>query len=745
MADRFLIAAYDSDSGLQTNLKPFAIPDQAFSQLNNAYVFRGRVRKRFGTRFLSNFPWNSRLGVQIGVTAGFPGVVNLNVRAILGDAGMPTAAGQAFSVGNDVFIVFDGAAGNRQMHRTDLSGAAATYNLGTSALAINNINSPAGTVVWFYPSFPVMGFLTYQRDSSVNEFSIAFDTRYAYFYDAGLSAWSRLDAAAAAGDSIWTGNDSQFFWGCIWSGADPSTRILYVTNFNQNEVRYTRYFDGIRWNSFAPQINGADFLFSARIIVPFRNRLLFLNTWEGNPLPGANYPNRCRYSAVGSPLAVNSFRQDIAGNGNAIDASTTEAIITVEFIKDRLIVFFERSTWELAYTGNQAHPFSWQKINTELGAESTFSVVPFDKVALCVGSEGIHSCNGGNVERIDLKIPQTVFDIHNVDEGAKRVNGIRDYYVEAIYWAIPSTDSSAAYPYPNKVLVYNYRTGSWAFNDDSITCFGYFKPLTGIRWSSTAVSWSSLTPWSGGQSSAQFRQVIGGNQQGFTFIVDPDAATNCSAIQITDINILPASIVITAINHNMRQGEYIYLSDIAGIGTITLMNDNIFQIVSVTDENTFDIISPGTAGAYSGGGLFSRVSNINITTKEYNFYAKQGRNAYVSRVDFLVDSTGAGEIQVDCFVSSSTNSLVADGALSGALIGAQTLDTYPYTAAPASMRFEGNATRLWHPVYFQADGEYVQLQLSMNDAQMRDVDIRDSGFQMHAICIYATPTAYGFK
>ena len=47
MADRFFIAPYDQNSGLQTNVKPWLIPDEAFSELNNAYVFRGRVRKRF--------------------------------------------------------------------------------------------------------------------------------------------------------------------------------------------------------------------------------------------------------------------------------------------------------------------------------------------------------------------------------------------------------------------------------------------------------------------------------------------------------------------------------------------------------------------------------------------------------------------------------------------------------------------------------------------------------------------------
>ena len=97
------------------------------------------------------------------------------------------------------------------------------------------------------------------------------------------------------------------------------------------------------------------------------------------------------------------------------------------------------------YTGNQVLPFIWQKINTELGAESTFSVVPFDKVILGVGNVGIHACNGANVERIDDKIPDEVFRIHNENEGVQRVYGIRDYDVEMVYWTFPSQEENSTF------------------------------------------------------------------------------------------------------------------------------------------------------------------------------------------------------------------------------------------------------------------------------------------------------------
>ena len=50
--DRFLVAPFNS--GLQTDVKPWLIPEDAFSSLENAYIFRGRIVKRFGSTLTSD-------------------------------------------------------------------------------------------------------------------------------------------------------------------------------------------------------------------------------------------------------------------------------------------------------------------------------------------------------------------------------------------------------------------------------------------------------------------------------------------------------------------------------------------------------------------------------------------------------------------------------------------------------------------------------------------------------------------
>ena len=775
--DRFLIAPFDENSGLQTDVKPWLIPEQAFAELSNVYVFRGRVRKRFGSRWLADDKLGTRLRINLGI-----GVVAGNVRTINADAGMPTAVGQAFSIGNVFFTVVNPAPGPQQMLRSDGLAAAATYDLTTSAF--NIVGAPAGVPTFFYPAFPVMGLLNFEQAAINNEFIIGFDTRYAYQYiTAPTVGWDRLNLETTPGAAVWTGSNSQFFWGDTWTGANASDKVFFVTNDNQNEPNFLRTFNAsapLTWNNFRPQVSNLVVgpplvlgitLDSARLVVVFKNRLIFLNTWENETPDGANftlrnYPNRARYSQIGSPLDINAFRQDIPGRGNAIDCPTTEEIITCEFIKDRLIVYFERSTWELVYIGNQAYPFAWQQINTELGAESTFSIVPFDKVALGVGNVGIHACNGGNVERIDNKIPDTVFEIHNADAGVDRVYGIRDYFVEMVYWTLPDEDSNASFPFPSRVLVYNYKTGTWAFNDDSITVFGYFNqpPPVGVTWDSTTVGWDDDDSWDAGSLQVQFRQVLGGNQEGYTFIIDPFETTNAAVIQITNIVVGVGNVVtITAINHNLRDGDFIYIQDVTGTGNLNLLNNKIFKVmVDLTLPNTFTFVYQDQAGNilagnYNGAGVFARVSQISILTKEYNFYAKQGRNNYVSKIDFMVDTTALlaqCSLDVNFFVSTSTAPLLQDSLPvtgNGANMGLGTLDTFPYPTIP----FEANTARVVHPVYIQADGEFVQLQITMNDQQMMTVIPEGDGvsftgptfvdFQMHFMCIYAQPTSFRFQ
>lgn len=758
MAQRYYIGQIGGQ-GLQTDLKPYAIPDDAFTELNNAYVFRGRVRKRFGARLMEGTDAQisgleqiqSRLKINLGNTDGsgnFSGTV----------PGVIFGIGQAFSVIDPIRTPFPHPKDNfftvyqlgtpAAMLKTG-TATVATYNTSNGAVVING--AAATAPVYFYPAQPVMGFGTYQQPDINVEQTIAFDTQFAYQFSA--NGWERL------GTVLFTGDNSKFFWSTNWRGSTSSSILFFVSNYNTgttlNNSDKMYYWDGANWTAFNPGFTSGtatNIILSARVILPFKDRLLLLNVVENTGMaPGTNatYVNRCRFSWNGDPTNAGAFYENVTGSGGYIDAPTKEAIVTAQFLKDRLIVYFENSTWELVYTGNQVLPFVWQQINTELGAESTFSQVPFDKMVLGVGNVGIHACTGNSVERIDQKIPDEVFKIHNNNQGPQRVAGIRDYYTEMVYWTFPGEDRSDNFPFNNRVLTYNYRNNCWGFNDDSITAFGYFQTtisgtLTGLTWAqSDTITWEdSSFAWNSAINQAKFRNIVCGNQEGYTFLIATDASgdgitNNSQSLQIDNFTYNTIFTTMKVTNHNLSLGDYVKVEDCQGS---TTLNNNIYRVYSVTDNATIVLDTSVTppSGTYTGAGTLIKVTPINFQTKQFNFYANTGRNTYIQRVDFLVDRTKSGECTVDFGLSSSPFGQLFAGELTGSNLGTYVLETSPY----ALSAFENQQDRLWHPVYFQADGEYVQFFFGLSNTQALNPEIAEADFQLHAMVIHAQPTSY---
>jgi len=825
--DRFMIAPMST--GLETDQKPWLIPEDAFSRLNNAYIFRGRLRKKYGTRLMnSNVSVSveqlySRLRIDVGVV----GSGNAS-GTVPGAISTFSQIGQQFSIGTNIFTVYQ-AGVNMPMLVTG-TASTAWFDTTTGVFTFTGVAAVDTTIVYWYPAQPVTGLITYQTNDSPLDPTFAFDTQFAYqFNPGGSGGWGRL------GTAIWTGNDSQLFWGITWQGLTPTIRYLFVTNNNPPDG--IQYWDGAIWktllavtalntatsigttdgsgNASGTQAGGAlgqvftiggqtftvttatlttpfplavsgigtgtgtydistgaytftsaaintaimyatvsSTLQTAKMLVVFKNHLIALAPKiSSESLP---YTNMAMWAAFGDPTAPNAWNNSMPGQGNNLVAPTMEEIVSCEFVKDRLIVFFERSTYEFAYTGNYANPFQWNKLNTELGTESTFSSVPFDKVALTVGNVGVHACNGQNVERIDNKIPDTIWNIRTGDNQINRIYGIRDYYNEQVYWTYPYKDGDQnSVTYPNKILCYNYKTGSWAQFDDSITVFGYYYAATpsAITWNSQDILWDNddIT-WDGGTAQALNQLILAGNQEGFVFIVNADITSNDPSLQMTNL-LLDGNnnVVVTAINHNFNVGDYVYLTNINGlIGPFT----GFYEIIQINSANTFIIMAPDIQIAlingqiYTGGGTISRVQQIDIWTKQFNFYIKEDRNASIARVDFLVDKTASSEITVDYLTGTSSQGTLAGANATGAIIGNGILSLAPYD--PALYPQEQYQDRLWHPIYPISEGNSVQFRIYQTSAQdvpagqlpqLANPSVFFQDFQLGAMTIYTTKTS----
>lgn len=728
--DRFLIAP--SNSGLQTDVKPWLIPEDAFSSLENAYVFRGRIVKRFGSTLTSDNSsselsaiqqLSGRLRMIVGTTDGSG---NLSSSVFLdGNAATikytDSPLGTMFSIGDDLFTVYQVSG---DMYKSSGDATVYTFNTVTGDFIFNGAN--ANTLVYYYPTLPVMGIINNETIFINDEPTYCFDTLFSYQFANG--GWERF------GNSYWTGSNSDFFWGSVWRGLNANEIRLFVTNFkfagSATGTDPMRYLIGTGWNDFQPVFSSTtgDTIIQARIILPFQDRLLLMNVVENTGVfPGVNqqYGFRVRFSQIGSPLDVNAFDQDIAGRGGYIDAPTQQQIISAGILRNRLIVFFERSTYELVYTGNNVLPFRFQNIDNELGVESTFSVVRFDDRLIGIGDTGIHGATSTYVKRVDLKILDFVFQIGNQNSGIKRVCGIRDYLKELAYWTYPEENGT----YPTKLLVYNYRNDTWALFDDSITTFGYFQNINSSTWQASLESWQEANfEWGSGTLQSKFRQVIAGNQQGYIFYMD-NSNRNAPSLQITKV---VSANELTVYNNNLSTGDFIAIENMVG----STINKVITQVQSATNNTvTIDPNNP-ISGTYRGGGTIALVSRPSMLTKQYNFYLKEGFSFTTNAIDMYVDKTGSrgpgalfigGSFSVDWYVNSSNY-----------LLGTQTVQTYPYD--DPYYIFENTQDQVWRRVYPEAEGDLIQFKFYISDDQMIDQYSAWSNFVIHAYMYKTSPT-----
>src|SRR5690606_37774418 len=169
------------------------------AQLQNVYVWRGRVKKRLGSNLLFgsnplsvNAQIYSRLRLRLGTTSAggaLAGVV----------PGLVFDRGQMFSIGTQLFTVQTTGTPVVMLNSTGVGTG--SYNTTTGAYSLTGV--AGNTLVYFYPSSPVMGFGV--LDTSIVNFEryIAFDTQFAYEYQS-TGGWERL----ATGAATWTGNDS---------------------------------------------------------------------------------------------------------------------------------------------------------------------------------------------------------------------------------------------------------------------------------------------------------------------------------------------------------------------------------------------------------------------------------------------------------------------------------------------------------------------------------------------------------
>ncbi len=561
-----LISITDFKVGFDTFDEAENAPNDAFPLINNANVFRGVIRKRKGYELLGI------LSVEItDITQANPGVVTtatnhglttgdeVNIQDVTGmievnfsveitaitnaDPGeVTTSTDHGLTTGD--LVTLKNVAGmsevNNQSFTATVTGAT-TFTIGVDTTDFGVYISPTGLVIKVPFTVTVLtpttfeivdtsGFTAYISGGRVNillpvqalftrqivgflKDLIAFNPTQAFLYNTATDVFDNI-----SGTTSWTGEDTDFFWSLNYQLS------FWATN-NIDPIRYNIAADV--WTDFFPILDGVGTTLEAALMIfAYKDRMVALSPTEAS----TNIRQRARYSQngsvyVGAPVPtgftanVDAWRQDIPGRGGFIDAPVDQAIITAGFVRDVLVVVFEFSAWRLRYTSNEAIPFVWERLHSQLGAESTYSVVGFDEGILSVGRAGVTISDTNQQKRIDQIIPDQVYQISNVSNAQKRVHGTRDYQRQLVYWTYPSPDSET---FPDKVLVYNYIEQNWATYTQPFTTFGEFRRDDALIWQDADQQWQfEGSFWASGDLSAGFPSVVAGDPTGNVFRLDP--------------------------------------------------------------------------------------------------------------------------------------------------------------------------------------------------------------------------------
>ena len=601
-----------------------------------------------------------------------------------------------------------------------------------------------------------------------------------------------------------TGSSTSMGDGIKWYDGDPtastglpSSSSAGWVNFNPPLSAGSQIINNYT-SSSANSTNTPFYLVGCKAILAYKDRILFFGcyiqtsasaiagsnpiylqdtviwSWNGSPYytcsfttPITSLTNFVSILTPGTGLtnipaegaAVNSFYVDQTGFGGYLSAGIQQPIVTVGLNEDVLLVSFTGRQTRFVYSGNDIDPFRFFGINSELGTSATFSAITLDRGVLSFGVYGFAMTTQNSAQRIDLVIPDAAFQINSLNYGVNRINSARDYYKEWVYFSYPPEGQPTTSLFPTQTFFFNYRDNTWAIFYENFTCHGSFWRTASVTWATLPyTNWDEWTdPWDSPDTGALFPQVIAGNPQGFVVIKGQstgEAPTGNIADAVAYSETASTLTQITSTNHCVSVGDYLYITGC--LGTVNL-NTQIGQVTLIIDTDNFvlDIVFTDT-NPYIGLGVYTRLSQPNLLSKQFPSYWQNGRQTRIGAQQYLLDNSGNpdGQITLNMYLSMDPNTVWNQGPIvpddsstNNSLIYSQLVYTCPestnlgLTPANTNLQMPTATTQkqIWHRMNTSMIGDTVQFGITLNDSQMRDLATATSEITLHAAVIDTYP------
>lgn len=648
----FLIAPFGT--GLDTDLSPWQLPQDAFSDIINGHIRHGVIEKRSGFIKQGDIVHKNDTNWDItSITQASPCVVTLT------DATGFTA--------NDV-VEFRNVTGMTELNGNQYVISAVTAGA-AGTITLQNVNSTTFTAyiggsggAYLVPQNRVMGIYNYIDSSNAKEV-IAFNTQRASKYNPTNKQYNPVDSAA-----IMNGGDEDYIWTENWASTASSIAStlyrLYFTNglalsSGLNGIRY--YDGGSTTLPFNPTINGGPIINGCKLIFAIKQRLVLLHTIEG----ANTYPQRARWCQAQKPGNSGDFDDewddDIAGKGGYVDAPTGDHIISAQFVQDIIIVMFTNSVWTLRPTADPALPFRWDKINDFRSCDGKMTSEKFDRYIVAAGVRGITATDGVETRRFDDKIEDFVGNEINNSKFAKTF-AKRDFENRRLWMLYPSKKSDDA----DAALIYDEESSAFSKYKIDMNVLGYGGAAEDAAIDDFGgeelqeFNDDILTDYFLGEASEIF---LGGNTEGRVFILDRggDDQENVFSETITNVTQANPGVVTMTGAIGLSDGDIISISDIAA-GSMVELNDAKYTVTSKSG-NTFALQGVDSSGftayvAGSAGTIETVTSNsieFTLESAAWNPWMTEGAQSQLGYIDLFLDTHKSTDLSVSFFCNNDFN------------------------------------------------------------------------------------------
>lgn len=633
----FLIALYET--GIDRQLQPWLIPNDAFVDIFDGFCYRGVVQNRngytgFATGLKSTYT-ESRM--VVGVTAeahgtgnGSPGPYVFNL------AQTPVRRGTTVITAGAQTATDNGIGG----FTTSPAGGSGTINYTTGAISITFANNVGGgtniTVTYdYHPGNPVMGIMNFFPNDFTRQLVVV-DTQYVNIYNPSTD---RLEYRAAA-FGPYNGDNQDFYSWVNYPDASSNPRLLFSNGAQPDRIQQ---WNGSNVTNYAPTFAGGTL--NARQMFEVKDRLVLFQTYEG----GSFFPRRIRISGTG----VNTDVFDTTATGAGfIDIPDNTFFYGAAFNRDDVMFFTEAACWMLKYTGNDVTPFALEKIDGSRGSKAAFSVISYLNRTMAASPRGLILSNGYTLERMDENIPEFSYNTINNEFFESCFSAFldeeRDVYM--LYPAKAQDDPHYAPPdfledeSSSEILVSNFEEDTFSIYRLPLSCLGNFVSADNLTWNDLTAAngfpnWASLAAnfasWKAFPYSKGVPVTLGGGHKGEIFEMNIDESED-NIQKVRDISIIDdTTLEITTDWNNYKIGDYIFLS---GIGGMVEVENKQFAIKSRPDYYTFRVEAYGASNftAYTSGGEASRVIPFEALTKQFNPFINLDKKIRIGWAYFYV-------------------------------------------------------------------------------------------------------------